>query len=74
MQFGAQLVTTAPLSAVRLSGPPEVLRRITRIPGEAVVKRLADSAIDGMVEIEWEGDRYATFAVDLEERCETSTV
>jgi hypothetical protein len=68
METGVRLITAAPLSAVRLS-PPAANRTVTRIPDRAMLETVGDSSLAGMVEVTWQGERYAAFAIDLDERC-----
>jgi hypothetical protein len=66
-QFGARLVTVEPLCAVRMqNGTPGL---ITRIPRYSTLRPLSQSRIPQMVEIDWQGEHYAAFEVDLRERC-----
>jgi hypothetical protein len=69
MQAGLSLLTLKPLSAVKLQGDAIRAGRITRIPTDSMVTTRGTSRLPNMVEIEWHGERYAAFEVDLEQRC-----
>ena len=68
MKTGVRLITATPLSAVRLS-PATASRTFTYIPDHALLETLGDSVLAGMVEVTWQGEKYAAFDVDLAERC-----
>jgi hypothetical protein len=62
-----EMITTEPLSTVKLN-PNGGKPAITRIPRHAVVKQLGPSKLNGMVDIDWLGVRYAVFVEDLQRR------
>jgi hypothetical protein len=65
--FGSRFVTAEPICAVRIqNGTPGL---ITRIPRHSTVRSIGNSRLSEMIEIEWQGERFAVFDVDLEARC-----
>lgn len=66
------LVAAEPITAVKLRNNVNGSQAgaITRIPRHSVLRLLGNSALPRMVDLEWQGERYAAFASDLEERCE----
>jgi len=70
--MSAVLVASEPITAVKLRTSPNGSNAgpITRIPRDSVLRVLGTSAIPSMVDLEWQGERYAAFAADVEERCQ----
>ena len=69
MQAGLSLVTLTPFCAVKSQGGTMRTGHIMRIPTDSTVTTLGPSRLANMIEIEWHGERYAAFEVDLEQRC-----
>ena len=72
MTTSTVLVASEPIMAVKLRTSPSGSNAgpITRIPRHAILRMLGTSAIPSMVDLEWQGERYAAFAADIEERCQ----
>jgi hypothetical protein len=65
--FGSRFVTAESICAVRIQDGTTGL--ITRIPRHSTIRSIGISRLPQMVEIEWQGERFAVFDVDLQSRC-----
>ena len=68
-----RLHTVRPVAAVTVSDEEGPVGPIREIPSDAEVQLFGPSALPGMVDISWNGQKYAVFAVDLEQRTSPAT-
>ena len=66
-QIGLRLVTIEPICAVRILDG--LAGSITRIPRHSTLRMVRCSRLANMIEIEWQGQTFAAFEADIQERC-----